>query len=175
MNNQHLQHIRSKIVNIDKAIHQVNSWKNKGLNVVFTNGCFDILHKGHVTYLAKSADLGEKLIIGLNSDNSVRRQGKGENRPINQEDSRALLLASLTFVDLVVIYDEDTPIEVIQALNPDILVKGADYDENEMDASKKTYIVGSDVMRENGGEVKTIALEEGFSTTNIIHKIKKND
>jgi rfaE bifunctional protein nucleotidyltransferase chain/domain len=140
--------------------------------IVFTNGCFDILHKGHVTYLAKAADLGNRLIVGINSDASVRNQGKGEERPINPEDARQTLLASLTFVDLVILFEGDTPEALIQALVPDILVKGADYDPSERDKNARKYIVGSDIVRAHGGQVAVIDLEEGFSTTGIIKKLR---
>jgi rfaE bifunctional protein nucleotidyltransferase chain/domain len=138
--------------------------------VVLTNGCFDVLHLGHVRYLAAAADLGRHLIVAINTDDSVRRLGKAPNRPINPNDARATLIAALGFVDLVVFFNEDTPLEVITALNPDVLVKGADYDKNEMDPSQKSYIVGSDIVRKNGGNVETIDLVEGYSTTEILKK-----
>lgn len=172
MEKNYLQQINSKIVTLEAAKTLIKKWQENGEKVVFTNGCFDILHQGHVTYLAKSANLGQRLVIGLNSDSSVRAQNKGSERPINAENSRAILLAALTFTDLILIYDDATPAKVIQTLLPDVLVKGADYDENETDSFKKTYIVGSDIVRANGGEVKTIALEVGFSTTNIVRKMK---
>ena len=140
--------------------------------VVFTNGCFDILHKGHVTYLAKSAELGDRLIVALNTDASVREQGKGENRPINPEDARATVLAALGFVDMVVFFNDQTPLQVIEMLQPDVLVKGADYDPNETDTTSKKYIVGSDIVKKNGGEVVAIQLVDGYSTTSIIEKSK---
>tara|TARA_B100000508_G_scaffold75230_1_gene58659 strand:- start:129848 stop:130366 length:519 start_codon:yes stop_codon:yes gene_type:complete len=164
--------IQHKIVSQEEASTIVNSWRDTDHEVVFTNGCFDILHRGHVTYLGKAATLGDFLVVGLNSDDSVRRQNKGEDRPINDEDSRALVLASLEFVDMIILFDNDTPEELISQLNPSILVKGADYDENERDEKSKKFIVGSEQVLENGGTVKTIDLEEGFSTTNLINKIK---
>lgn len=166
------EQIKSKIASLDEMSQRIREWKQAGEKVVFTNGCFDILHEGHVTYLAKAADFGSKLIIAVNTDASVKRQGKGEERPINPESSRALILASLEFVDGVVFFDEDTPVSVIELLKPSVLVKGADYDANEADPSSKKYIVGRDVMLANGGEVKTVTLVEGFSTTNIVKKLR---
>ena len=164
--------LRSRIVTLEEAQRKIGIWRMKEETIVFTNGCFDILHKGHVTYLAKAADLGNRLVVGINSDASVRNQGKGEERPINPEDSRQTLLASLTFVDLVILFEGDTPEELIHFLIPDILVKGADYDPNEKDKNSKKYIVGSDIVRAHGGQVAVIDLEEGFSTTGIIKKLR---
>ncbi|WP_428330697.1 D-glycero-beta-D-manno-heptose 1-phosphate adenylyltransferase [Mucilaginibacter sp.] len=142
----------------------VNSWQKEGKKVVFTNGVFDLLHIGHITYLAKAAELGHKLIIGLNADSSVKRI-KGESRPVNDQNSRAILLAALFFVDGIVVFEEDTPLNLITSLLPDILVKGADYAiEN---------IVGGKEVIANGGEVKTINFVEGYSSTSIINKIKE--
>ena len=128
-----LASLENKIVSLEDAKRRVNMWHLKNDKVVFTNGCFDILHKGHVTYLAKSAELGDRLIVAINTDSSVREQGKGENRPINPEDARATVLAALGFVDLVVFFNENTPLNLIELLQPDVLVKGADYDPNETD------------------------------------------
>lgn len=166
------EQIKNKVTSLDQMAQRIQDWKNAGEKVVFTNGCFDILHEGHVTYLAKAADFGSKMIIAINTDASVKRQGKGEERPINPESSRALILASLEFVDGVVFFDEDTPVSVIELLKPSVLVKGADYDAAEQDPSNKKYIVGRDIMLATGGEVKTVALVEGFSTTNIVKKLK---
>jgi len=141
--------------------------------VVFTNGCFDILHKGHVEYLAQAADLGDYLVVGINSDASVQEQGKGEDRPVNKIQARATLLASLGFVDAVIEFDSQTPLSLIENLKPNVLVKGADYDPAITDANSKGYIVGREVVLANGGEVKVIDLVEGYSTTNIINKLKK--
>lgn len=167
-----LQVLRDKIVGIEQAQRIRESWDLKGLKVVFTNGCFDILHLGHVTYLAKAASLGNRLIVGLNTDASVKRQGKGDDRPINAQDARAHILAALSFVDMVVLFDGDTPIELIKSLHPDVLAKGADYNPEETDPEKKGYIVGSDIVKANGGEVVAVPLVEGFSTTNLIQSIK---
>lgn len=141
----------------------ITAWKFAGKKVVFTNGVFDLLHLGHVTYLAKAADLGDKLIIGLNTDASVKRL-KGESRPINDQNNRAALLASLFFVDAVVMFDADTPRDLIAQLLPDVLVKGADYTVDQ--------IAGSKEVLANGGEVKTITLVDGYSSTSIINRIK---
>ena len=131
--------------------------------MVFSNGCFDILHVGHVRYLNEARSFGDYLVIGLNSDRSVR-QLKGPDRPINQQDSRAVMLAALAFVDYVVIFDEETPLVLIQQLLPDILVKGSDYDPKD--------IVGGKEVIANGGKVVTVPLVEGFSSTKIINKLK---
>jgi len=164
--------LKSRIVSLEDAQRKIDIWRMKNETIVFTNGCFDILHKGHVTYLAKAGDLGNRLVVGVNSDASVRRQEKGVERPINPEDARQTLLAALTFVDLVVLFDGDTPETLIQALLPDVLVKGADYDPNELDKTSKKFIVGSDIVRAHGGQVAVIDLEEGFSTTGIVKKLR---
>lgn len=164
--------LQSRIVTLEEAKRKIGIWRMKDETIVFTNGCFDILHKGHVTYLAKAADLGNRLVVGLNTDASVRKQGKGEERPINSEDARQTLVAALTFVDLVILFDGDTPEDLIHAVSPDILVKGADYDPNETDKKSKKYIVGSDFVRGQGGQVAVIDLVDGFSTTGIVKKLK---
>jgi len=148
-------------------------WQMKGDRVVFTNGCFDILHKGHVTYLAEAAERGDRLIVALNTDSSVKMQGKGDDRPVNDQDARGIVLAAIGFVDLIVYFEDQTPIDVIRELLPDILVKGADYDPNETDPASKRYIVGSDIVRKNGGDVFTIDLVDGFSTTSILKRLEK--
>lgn len=166
-----LELLQSKIHPKDKLLTTVSVWKFKGESVVFTNGCFDIVHRGHIDYLAKASDLGTKLIVGVNSDASVKRLGKSASRPLQDETTRAMILAALHFVSAVVIFDEDTPFELISAIKPNILVKGADYDANEINPQNKKYIVGSDVVKANNGMVKTIAFLEGFSTTGIENKI----
>ncbi|MFO0495158.1 MAG: adenylyltransferase/cytidyltransferase family protein [Flavobacteriia bacterium] len=168
-----LESIKSKIVSLEDAQRRVNMWRLKSDKIVFTNGCFDLLHEGHVTYLAKAAEEGNRLVLALNTDASVKRQGKGVDRPINGESSRAIVLAALGFVDLVVLFDQDTPLEMIEFLKPDILVKGADYDPSERNPNSKKYIVGSDVVLDYGGEVKSIELVDGFSTTAILAKARK--
>jgi rfaE bifunctional protein nucleotidyltransferase chain/domain len=152
-----------KILPLNEGLKVISGWKQNGLKVVFTNGCFDILHLGHLDYLEKSRDLAEKLVVGLNTDKSVR-QLKGPDRPINNEYARARMLAAMSFVDLVIAFDEETPLELIKKIKPDILVKGKDYEVEN--------IVGAEFVIGNGGEVKTIELKEGYSTTDIINKIK---
>lgn len=166
------QQILRKIQPVSDMAKQIEKWKMAQERVVFTNGCFDILHRGHVTYLSKSADFGTKLVIGVNSDVSVKRLGKGDDRPVNDEASRAILLASLGFVDGVVVFEDDTPIHLIEQLQPDVLVKGADYDPDEIDPENKRYIVGRETVMLYGGIVKTVDLVEGFSTTGIIRKLR---
>jgi D-glycero-beta-D-manno-heptose 1-phosphate adenylyltransferase len=168
-----IDYVFSKIVDLKTAKLKVNSWKMKGDTIVFTNGCFDILHKGHVTYLAKAAEFGHKLVLALNTDASVKKLNKGDNRPVNDENARLQVIASLAFVDLVLLFNEETPFETIEALMPNVLVKGADYSPDCIDKSDKRYIVGSDIIRKAGGEVKVVDLEIGFSTTNIINKLNK--
>lgn len=168
-----LTFLQNKIIELDDAKRMLAMWRMKGDKIVFTNGCFDILHKGHVTYLAQAAQEGTRLVIGLNTDASVREQGKGEDRPINDQDARALVIAALGFVDLVLFFEEQTPINLIKELLPDVLVKGADYDPNETDPSSKKYIVGSDLIKSNGGKVIAIPLVDGYSTTSILAKGKK--
>lgn len=168
---ERLNYVLHKIVTQEEIIQHRALFAMKNQRVVFTNGCFDILHPGHVTYLAKAASLGNKLIVGLNSDESVRSLDKAPNRPVNSEDARALVLAALGFVDLVCVFTESTPEKLIELVQPDILVKGADYDPDETDPSSKKYIVGSELVKSYGGDVKTIDLVQGFSTTGIIEKL----
>ena len=161
----HLNKINSKIFSLDDLKNQVNAWKQAGEEVVFTNGCFDIIHRGHIEVLARTADLGSKFIIGLNSDSSIKKL-KGDDRPIINEQSRAILLASLSFVDAVVLFSEETPINLISTLVPDVLAKGGDYEI-------KT-IVGHEIVQKNGGKVILVPFVDGFSSTNIIDKIKNS-
>ena len=159
-----MEKTRDKIKDLEHAKEQVQQWKTQGKKIAFTNGCFDLLHLGHVDYLEKARALGDKLILGLNSDSSVSRF-KGQNRPIQNQNSRARVLAALQFVDLVVFFNEDTPLNLITEIQPDILVKGSDYlAEN---------IVGADVVKRNGGVVKTIDFIPGYSTSKIVEKIKR--
>jgi rfaE bifunctional protein nucleotidyltransferase chain/domain len=151
-----------KIYSLEALLHKRKEWKDQ--QVVFTNGCFDILHLGHVDYLEKAASKGDKLIVALNADASVSEL-KGPNRPINNEQARARLIAALAFVDAVVFFSEDTPLALIKQLMPNILVKGSDYNISN--------IVGADIVMEKGGKVETIDLVEGYSTTNIINKINQ--
>jgi len=154
--------IKSKILTRDQIRNQRNVWTFKEKKVVFTNGCFDLLHLGHIEYLSKAADLGHVLVIGLNSDASVRGL-KGPGRPVTNEDARAMILASLTFVTAVILFDEETPHNLISEVQPDVLVKGADYKTEE--------IVGHDIVLARGGEVISIPLTEGYSTSDIIKKL----
>ena len=158
----HLNKLNNKIYSLEELENKVNAWKQVGEEVVFTNGCFDIIHQGHIEVLTRTADLGTKLIIGLNSDSSIQKL-KGENRPIIQQQSRAILLASFSFVDAVVLFSEDTPINLISTLLPDILAKGGDY--------KIETIVGNKVVQKNGGKVILVPFVDGFSSTTIIDKI----
>lgn len=167
-----LDFVNSKIVLADEAARSVAMYHLKNEKVVFTNGCFDILHLGHITYLAEAAGLGNRLIVGINSDASVKILNKAPNRPINDEQARIRVIAALGFVDLVVLFNDETPLKLIQNLEPDVLVKGGDYDAHEVNSNSKKYIVGSDIVREKGGSVATINLVEGYSTTVIIEKSK---
>ena len=157
-----LSKINSKIVTSSELVSVVEQWKNNRESIVFTNGCFDLLHLGHIEYLAHAAELGNRLIIGLNSDQSVKQLEKGALRPIKDEKTRATILAALEFVAAVVIFDEETPLDLITKISPDILVKGGDW--------KIEDIVGSKEVKAKGGEVKTIPFIEGYSTTNYVHK-----
>ena len=156
---KHLEKIYNKILNKESLEEKLNLWRKEGKTIVFSNGCFDILHRGHVEYLSKAADLGDILIIGLNTDASVKRI-KGPSRPVNDEKARAVVLAALEFVDAIMFFDEDTPYNLIKNVQPDVLVKGKDY--------KAEDIVGYDIVTNKGGKVETIELVEGFSTTNIL-------
>ena len=167
-----LEIIQSKIVTVETLLKPLLISRFKEHKIVFTNGCFDILHRGHIDYLAKAADMGDILIVAVNTDASVKRLGKSNTRPLQDEQSRAMILASLSFVNTVILFDEDTPLNLINFIQPDILVKGADYDANETDPKNKKYIVGSDSIKAKGGEVRTIEFLEGYSTTLIEKKIK---
>jgi rfaE bifunctional protein nucleotidyltransferase chain/domain len=162
MMNDILQHINRKIVAQEFFVQ--NEERLHQQKIVFTNGCFDILHRGHVTYLAQARQMGDLLVVGLNSDASVRRL-KGPERPVNDEQSRALLLAALEMVDYVVLFEEDTPYNLILKVKPDLLVKGGDYDIDN--------IVGADFVRQRGGEVRTIPFVQGFSSSSIIDHLKQ--
>ncbi len=158
--------ITEKIKTLPSLIEFVMAEKAKGKSIVFTNGCFDILHKGHVDYLAKAANKGDCLIVGVNTDESVKRLGKAPSRPIQDENARAFLIAALHSVSAVILFNEDTPLELINAIVPNVLVKGADY--------KPQDIVGYDIVTKNGGSVETIDFIEGYSTTAIENKIKNS-
>ncbi len=159
-----LEIIESKIISKESLKYQLAIWRFLSKKIVFTNGCFDILHLGHIDYLSKAAEFGDVLIVGLNSDDSVRTI-KGINRPVNDENSRAMILASLSFVSAVILFDEDTPYNLIKFIQPDVLIKGSDY--------KPEDIVGYDIVKAKGGEIETIDFLPGYSTTSIIDKIKK--
>ena len=144
----------------------INELKIKGKKIVFTNGCFDIIHAGHIQYLKEAKALGDILIVGVNSDASVKRL-KGNSRPINFENDRLIVLDALKPVDYVILFDEDTPFNLIKMIIPDILVKGGDW--------KIEDIVGYDIVTQNGGEVKSLSFKNGISTTEIIKRIKKDE
>ncbi len=156
--------ISEKIISREQLIQRVNTWRTERQTIVFSNGCFDIIHPGHAQYLAAAAALGSRLVIGVNTDDSVKRL-KGASRPVISENERCLLLASFQFVDAVCLFDEDTPLELIKSIIPDVLVKGKDYTIDQ--------IVGADVVLQHGGKVETIELVEGFSTSSLIEKIKR--
>ena len=162
MNNR--ERIHTKILNREILENLLTIWRFKSQKIVFTNGCFDLLHLGHIDYLSKAKDLGDVLIIGINTDDSVRRL-KGDTRPITNEKSRATIIASLQFVTAVVLFDEDTPYNLIQQVQPDVLVKGSDY--------KPEDIVGYDIVKAKGGEIVTIDFLEGYATSAIEKKIRE--
>jgi len=157
-----LELIQNKIYKVSELKLIVNQWKLLSKKVVFTNGCFDIIHRGHNSYLLEAAELGNKLIVAVNSDESVRKL-KGPNRPIVDEYSRAFNLASHTYIDAVILFDEDTPLNLINELQPDVLIKGGDYTVET--------IVGAKEVLSYGGKVEIIPFLEGYSTTNVIEKI----
>lgn len=167
-----IETIRHKIVDQAHLDSRLFQHRLKGRKIVFTNGVFDILHKGHVTLLNQASEFGDILVLGLNSDASVKMLNKGPERPINPEQDRALVLASLQCVDLVVIFSESTPLELIRRIKPDVLVKGGDYDPACTDRASKEYIVGSDLQRKAGRAVVSIPLVEGYSTTRIVRKLE---
>lgn len=152
-----------KILTMAELSPALNNWKAAGQKIVFTNGCFDLLHAGHVAYLSEAASLGDILIIGLNADDSVKRL-KGPERPVNDETTRAMLLASMYFIDAVVLFNEDTPLELIKTVLPAVLVKGGDYSIENIVGAKETIA--------NGGKVEVLTFLPGYSSTAIIEKIK---
>jgi rfaE bifunctional protein nucleotidyltransferase chain/domain len=155
--------LKEKVVSQDQALKELKAWREKNKKIVFTNGCFDIIHPGHIDYLSQARDLGDILVLGLNTDQSVRLLNKGSNRPINDERTRAYVLAGLASVDLIVFFDEETPYNLIKLLQPNVLVKGKDYEVEK--------IIGFDILKENGGEVITIPFLDGYSTSSLIKKI----
>lgn len=160
-----IESIPLKITDLKTLCFKVAAWRATGKTISFTNGCFDILHEGHISSLSQAAKEADLLIVGVNSDASIKRL-KGNDRPINHEQSRALILASLSVVDAVVIFEEDTPLQLIQAILPDVLVKGGDYTIDQ--------IVGSKEVLANGGKVVINPIVEGYSTTGIIQQIKSS-
>ena len=160
------ENIPQKVMSLERLLQQVSLWKLLSQKIVFTNGVFDLMHRGHIEYLLKAADQGDHLIIGLNSDSSTKVLNKGANRPIQDEDSRALILASLLFVGVVTIFNEETPQKLIESIGPDVLVKGGDYKIEE--------IAGSDFVLKSGGNVLTIPIVEGYSTSQIEERIKNS-
>ena len=157
------EEIKQKQFDLSALKTQVDKWKADGHKVVFTNGCFDLLHVGHITYLAEAAALGDKLIVAVNSDASTKRL-KGDNRPINDEHSRSMMLSSFFFIDAIIVFDDDTPQITIATLLPNVLVKGGDYAIDQ--------IVGATEVMGNGGEVKVLSFVPGYSSTNIINRIR---
>ncbi len=160
-----VKHLQTKILSFTALEGQLEKWRNTNQKIVFTNGCFDLLHFGHVDYLAKARDLGDRLVVGLNTDGSIKRI-KGVARPINNEESRAALLAGMAYVDAVVLFDEETPINLVSMVVPDVLVKGGDYSIKE--------IVGHEIVLNNKGKVCTIDFVEGYSSSVLIEKIKNS-
>jgi rfaE bifunctional protein nucleotidyltransferase chain/domain len=160
----YLEHMQTRIVTDDHLNALLTYWRLRDEKIVFTNGCFDILHRGHMEYLAKAASLGDILFVGINSDKSVRKL-KGNDRPIQDEYSRALMTASLRFVTAVMLFDEDTPYRLIERIQPDILVKGGDYQEKD--------IVGADIVKNKGGQVVSVDFTDGYSSSRIIEKIQQ--
>jgi rfaE bifunctional protein nucleotidyltransferase chain/domain len=158
-----LEVTEAKILNTDVLRNRVAMWRFQNQKIVFTNGCFDLLHKGHIEYLSKARDLGDILIIGLNTDDSVKRL-KGDGRPLQDEKTRAMVLASLRIVDVVCLFNEDTPYDLIDLVKPDVLVKGGDYTEEN--------IVGANLVKASGGVVVTIPLTPGHSTSGLIEKLR---
>lgn len=162
----HLESIKNKVQSTSEAIQTLQQWRTQNCKIVFTNGCFDIIHLGHIDYLAKAASFGDKLVIGVNTDASVSLI-KGPARPINDQISRAMILASFSFVSLVIFFDEPTPYELIKMVQPDVLVKGADYKIEE--------IVGYDIVKAKGGMILTVDYLPGYSTSGIEQRILNNN
>jgi rfaE bifunctional protein nucleotidyltransferase chain/domain len=163
MSNNIKQELDQKILTKEQLEVQIHEWNLEGKKIVFTNGCFDIIHPGHIAYLSEAASLGDVLVIGVNTDQSVKKL-KGENRPVNDEFSRSQLLAAMFFVDAVVFFNEDTPIDLINAVRPEVLVKGGDYTIDSIVGAKETL--------ERNGEVKVLSFLPGYSSTAVIEKIK---
>ena len=160
-----LERVKNKIFNKNNLLEKLEIWRGANKKIVFTNGCFDLIHLGHIEVLARSADLGDILIIGVNTDSSIKEL-KGNNRPIIEENSRAQQLASLEFVDAVILFNEQTPLELIKVIKPNVITKGGDYNSEQ--------VVGNEITVKNEGEVIIIPLTQGYSTTSILDKIKND-
>ena len=160
-----LKKINNKIFDLQLLMKKIEKWRSENKKIVFTNGCFDLIHLGHIEILARSSDFGDKLIIGVNSDLSIKKL-KGANRPIIQESSRIRQLSALEFVDAVILFDEETPIKLIESIKPDVITKGGDYTAKN--------VIGNEVVSQKNGEVVIIPLTQGFSTTSILNKIKND-
>ena len=160
-----LEKINDKIFGLEFLMKNIDQWRNENKKIVFTNGCFDLIHLGHIELLASSSDLGDVLIIGVNSDSSIQKL-KGENRPIIEEDSRVKQLAALEFVDAVILFNESTPQKLIEKIKPDVITKGGDY--------KAENVVGNEVVTQKNGQVVIIPLTQGYSTTSLLKKIKND-
>jgi len=154
----------SKVIKVSKLAYLVKTLKKKKKKIVFTNGCFDLIHPGHIKLLSSAKKQGEVLILGLNSDSSIRKI-KGEKRPILKEKGRIEILSAITYIDYIVVFKEETPFKLIKIIKPDVLVKGGDWEEKD--------IVGADLVKKQGGKVVRIRLKKGYSTTTLIEKIKK--
>ena len=159
-----LKKINNKIFDLQLLMKKIEKWRSENKKIVFTNGCFDLIHLGHIEILARSSDFGDKLIIGVNSDLSIKKL-KGKNRPIIEESSRIKQLSALEFVDAVALFDEETPLKLIETIKPDVITKGGDYTAKN--------VVGNEVVSQKNGEVVIIPLTQGYSTTSILNKIKK--
>jgi D-beta-D-heptose 7-phosphate kinase/D-beta-D-heptose 1-phosphate adenosyltransferase len=160
-----VEFVTQKILSFEQAAHRARQWRITGKKIAFTNGVFDIIHSGHIFSLSQAAKEADYLVVGLNSDASVKRL-KGESRPVNNQESRALVLASLLIVDAVIVFEQDTPLELIQTVMPDVLIKGGDYTLDQ--------IVGAGEVLANGGRVVINPILEGFSTTEIINRMRKS-
>tara|TARA_B100000902_G_C26861694_1_gene693354 strand:- start:160 stop:654 length:495 start_codon:yes stop_codon:yes gene_type:complete len=163
--NKALEKINDKIFGLEFLMKNIDQWRNENKKIVFTNGCFDLIHLGHIELLASSSDLGDVLIIGVNTDSSIQKL-KGENRPIIEEDSRVKQLAALEFVDAVILFNESTPQKLIEKIKPDVITKGGDY--------KAENVVGNEVVTQKNGQVVIIPLTQGYSTTSLLKKIKND-
>ena len=160
-----LKKINDKIFDLQLLMNNIEKWRSEKKKIVFTNGCFDLIHLGHIEILARSSDFGDRLIIGVNSDLSIKKL-KGKNRPITKESSRIKQLSALEFVDAVILFDEETPLKLIKTIKPDVITKGGDYTVKN--------VVGNEVVSQKNGEVVIIPLTQGYSTTSILNKIKND-